>query len=195
MTKPWEMAILAVLLLSIPGCGGLRYSQVAPEAKDFHPLRIAILPADTTAFPEAKAAINRLVEEVLSERRWFTTVLGGEAIMRRLEVSAELRQTTSDYLAKLDKVSFSDSELSGKIGALTDTDAFLLVRVDYWNYTTENDKKVGKVGLRITMIEARTGKTIWIAVHHRINDYVIIKPDLPDVARNLIREMIGYMPH
>jgi hypothetical protein len=45
------------------------------------------------------------------------------------------------------------------------------------------------------MIEARTGKTIWIAVHHRINDYVIIKPDLPDVARNLIREMIGYMPH
>jgi hypothetical protein len=195
MARAWETAILAVLLLSIPGCGGLRYSQVAPEAKDFRPRRMVVLPADTTAFPESKVVINRLVTEILSERRWFTTVIGGDEIMRRLEGSADLRQATSDYLVKLDKVSYSDPELSGKIGALTGADALLLVRVDYWNYTTENDKKVGKVGLRMTMIEAGTGKTIWVAVHYRISDYVIIKPDLSDVARSLIREMIGYMPH
>ena len=85
--------------------------------------------------------------------------------------------------------------LSGRIGELTGTEAFLLVRVDYWNYTTENDKKIAKVSLSITMIEAKTGKILWTAVHHRISDYLIIKPDLPDVARDLIREMIGYMPH
>ncbi len=71
----------------------------------------------------------------------------------------------------------------------------LLVRVDYWNYTTENDKKMGKVSLSITMIEAKTGKTVWTAVHNRTSEYMIIKPDLPDVARGLIREMIDYMPH
>ncbi len=54
---------------------------------------------------------------------------------------------------------------------------------------------MAKVGISITMIEAKTGKTIWRAAHSRTSEYVIIKPDLPDVARGLIREMIGHMPH
>jgi hypothetical protein len=188
--------VLALLLLSISGCGGgLRYSQVAPEAKNFHPRRVAVLPADTTAFPEAKSTIDRLFAEVLNERKWFTGVVGGEEIGRRLKTDTELRQVTEDYLVKREKVSFSDPALSGRIGVLTDTEALLLVKVDYWNYTTENDKKVGKVSVSITMIEAGTGKTLWTAIHQRSSDYMIIKPDLPDVARALIREMIGHMPH
>jgi hypothetical protein len=194
MTKTWEATILAALLLSIPGCGGLRYSQVSPEAKDFHPRRIAVLPADATTFPEAKGTVDRLFAELLSERGWFSSVVGGETFERRLETDAELRHTASEYLAKLDKVSFSDPALSGRIGALIDVEALLLVRVDYWNYTTEQDKKVGKVSLSIVMIEAKTGKTVWTAIHQRISDYLIIKPDLSDMARGLIREMIGYMP-
>ena len=195
MTKKKGTAILTILLLGLLGCGGLRYSQVAPEAKDFHPQRVAVLPADTTAFPEAKASIDRVFAEVLAERKWFTDIVGGETIGRRLETDAELRQAVTEYLAKLRNVSYSDPELSGRIGALTRTEALLLVRVDYWNYTTEDDTKKGKVGISITMIEAKTGKTIWRAVHNRASDYVIIKPDLPDVARGLIREMIGHMPH
>jgi PBP1b-binding outer membrane lipoprotein LpoB len=196
MTKTWRMVVLAFLLLSIPGCGGgLRYSQVAPEAKDFHPRRVAALPADTTAFPEAKGVIDRLFAEALSEQKWFTAVVGGEEIGRRLKTDTELRQVTEDYLAKREKVSYSDSALSGRIGVLTDAEALLFVRVDYWNYTTENDKKVGKVNLSIEMIEAQTGKILWTAVHQRISDYMIIKPELHDMAKGLIREMIGYMPH
>lgn len=195
MTKTWEATVLAVLLLSIPSCGGLRYSEVSPEAKDFHPRRIAVLPAEATTFPEAKGVIDRLFAEVLNKRGWFSSVVGGETFGRRMETDAELRQAVAEYLAKLDKVSFSDPALSGRIGVLIDAEALLLVRVDYWNYATENDKKVGKVSLSITMIEAKTGKTVWTALHHRISDYLIIKPDLPDVARDLIREMIGYMPH
>jgi hypothetical protein len=195
MTKTWEATILAVLLLSIPSCGGLRYSQVSPEAKDFHPQRIAVLPADTTTFPEAKGVVDRLFAELLKERGWFSSVIGGETFGHRLEKDAELRQATSEYLAKVDKVSFSDPALSGRIGVLTDVEALLRVRVDYWNFATENETKVGKVSLNIAMIEAKTGKTIWTAIHHRISDYVIIRPDLPDIARGLIREMIGYMPH
>jgi len=192
ITKTWITAVIAFLFL---GCGGLRYSEVSPEARDFHPRRVAVLPADTRAFAEAKGDIDRLFAEVLSERKWFADVVGGEAIGRRLESDETFRQVITDYLAKLANVRFSDPAMSGRLGELTGAEAFLLVRVDYWNYTTENDKKIAKVSLTITMIEAKTGKTIWTAVHNKISDYMILKPDLPDVARALIREMIGYMPH
>ncbi len=195
MMKAWGAAALAILLLGLFGCGGLRYSHVSPEAKDFHPRRIAVLPADVKTFPEAKGAIDSLISEALSERKWFAAVVGGEEIGLRLETDETLRQAVAEYLAKLDKVSFSDPALSGRIGELTRAEAFVLVRVDYWNYTKENDKKVGKVSLRLTLIEAGTGKIVWTAGHQRASDYLIMKPALPDVARDIIREMIDYMPH
>jgi len=195
MMKAWGAAALAILLLGLFGCGGLRYSHVSPEAKDFHPRRIAVLPADVKTFPEAKGSIDSLISEALSERKWFAAVVGGEEIGRRLETDETLRQAVAEYLAKLDKVSFSDPTLSGRIGELTRAEAFVLVRVDYWNYTKENDKKVGKVSLSLTLIEAGTGKIVWTAGHQRASDYLIMKPALPDVARDIIREMIDYMPH
>ncbi len=195
MMKAWGAAALAILLLGLFGCGGLRYSHVSPEAKDFHPRRIAVLPADVKTFPEAKGAIDSLISEALSERKWFAAVVGGEEIGLRLETDETLRQAVAEYLAKLDKVSFSDPALSGRIGELTRAEAFVLVRVDYWNYTKENDKKVGKVSLSLTLIEAGTGKIVWTAGHQRASDYLIMKPALPDVARDIIREMIDYMPH
>jgi hypothetical protein len=193
--KPWITAVIAPLFLGILSCGGLRYSEVSPDARDFHPRRIAVLPADTRAFAGAKGDIDRLFAEVLSEKKWFADVVGGETISRRMESDGTFRQVITDYLAKLANVSFSDPALSGTIGGMTGTEAFLLVRVDYWNYTTQSSNKIAKVSLSITMIEAKTGKTLWTAGHHKISDYMIIKPDLPDVARALIREMIGYMPH
>ncbi|OGP84403.1 MAG: hypothetical protein A2V87_09550 [Deltaproteobacteria bacterium RBG_16_58_17] len=195
MMKAWGAAALAILLLGFFGCGGLRYSHVSPEAKDFHPRRIAVLPADVKTFPEAKGSIDSLISEALSERKWFAAVVGGEEVGRRLETDETLRQAVAEYLAKLDKVSFSDPALSGRIGELTRAEAFVLVRVDYWNYTKENDKKVGKVSLSLTLIEAGTGKIVWTAGHQRASDYLIMKPALPDVARDIIREMIDYMPH
>ena len=194
ITKTGIKAVIAILCLGILGCGGLRYSEISPDARDFHPRRIVVLPADTTAFAEAKGVVDRLFTEALIERQWFD-VVGGEAVGRRLESDEAFRKVVAGYLAKRANVSFSDPELSGRIGGLTGTDAFLLVRVDYWNYATENDKKLAKVSLSITMVEAKTGKTLWMASHHKISEYLIIRPDLPDVARDLIREMIGYMPH
>jgi len=194
ITKTGIKAVIAILCLGILGCGGLRYSEISPDARDFHPRRIAVLPADTTAFAEAKGVVDRLFAEALIERQWFD-VVGGEAVGRRLESDEAFRKVVAGYLAKRANVSFSDPELSGRIGGLTGTDAFLLVRVDYWNYATENDKKMAKVSLSITMVEAKTGKALWMAAHHKISEYLIIRPDLPDVAKDLIREMIGYMPH
>jgi hypothetical protein len=182
-TKTAITTVIAILCLGILGCGGLRFSEISPDARDFHPRRIAVLPADTTAFADAKGVVDRLFAEALVERQWFD-VVGGEAIGRRLESDEAFRKAVAGY-----------PELSGRIGGLTGTDAFLLVRVDYWNYMTENDKKLAKVSLSVTMVEAKTGKALWTAAHHKISEYLIIRPDLPDVAKDLIREMIGYMPH
>jgi hypothetical protein len=193
--KKWATAVVALLSLAILGCGELRYSEVSPDARNFHPRRVAILPADTTAFAAAKGDIDRIFAEVLSERKWFADVVGGEAIARRMESDEAFRQVVGGYRAKLAGLTFSDPAMSKRLGEMAGVEAFLLVRVDYWNYTTEDDEKVAKVSLTVTLVEAETGKTIWTAGHHRISGAKIIKPDLPDVARDLIREMVGYMPH
>lgn len=84
ITKTGIKAVIAILCLGILGCGGLRYSEISPDARDFHPRRIAVLPADTTAFAEAKGVVDRLFTEALIERQWFD-VVGVEAMGRRLE--------------------------------------------------------------------------------------------------------------
>jgi hypothetical protein len=188
------MFLSIALLTGIMGCGGLRYSEVSPDARDFHPRRIAVLPANSAAFPEAKGDTDRLFAEVLRERKWFDDVIGGADIGRRMESDEGLRQVVTDYLAKLANVSFSDPALSGRLGELTGAEALILVRVDSWNYTVEKDTKIAKVSLSIQLVEAKRGKILWTAVHQRISDYLIIRPNLPDVARDLIREMIGHMP-
>jgi len=186
---------LIFLVLGPSGCGELRYSEISPDARDFHPRKIAVLPADVAAFPEAAGSVDRLFTEALTESRWFEGILGGESLAERLRKDEELRGAVSEYLEKLTKVKFSDPELSSRIGALTGTEAFLVNRVDSWNYTVLDDKKVGKVGLSITMVEAKTGKILWNAAHNRVSDYLIVKPELANMARGLIREMIDRMPH
>jgi len=40
------------------------------------------------------------------------------------------------------------------------------------------------------MIDASSGKILWKAGHHEAEDYMLIKPKLPDVAKNVFRKMI-----
>ena len=86
------------------------------------------------------------------------------------------------------------SGLSKKIGEKSQVDAFFVISIDFWSYTKENDKKIGKVGLGIKMIEASTGKIMWKAGHHKTESYMLIKPDLANVAKDLIKTMVGEMP-
>jgi hypothetical protein len=64
---------------------------------------------------------------------------------------------TADYTAKLKAVNFSDPDLSRRIGEICRVDAFLVVSLDYWNYTTEATDKVGKIGLSMKLISAAEG--------------------------------------
>lgn len=188
---PW-MFFLALMIF---GCGGLRYSQVAPDAKDFHPQKIGVLPVDVGSYEEARGVIDQIIAGALADKQWFTDVVAAETINNQIQSNDELRKVMFEYLSKLKTVNFSDVQLSKKIGELSKIEAFLVVNVDYWNYTKENDKKVAKVGIGIKMINASTGNILWKAGHHEAEDYMLFKPKLPDVARSLIKKMISEMPH
>lgn len=183
------------LVLLLAGCGGLRYSQVSPEAKDFHPQRIGVLPVDAGTYEEARGAADEVIAAVLVNRKWFTDVVAADAIGRQVQSNEDLRKALLDYLTKLKTVNFSDPALSRRIGELCRVDAFLVTSVDYWNYTMEGEKKVGKVGLSLKMVEASTGKVMWKAAHHETSRYYLIKPDLKGVAESLFKTMIEEMPH
>jgi hypothetical protein len=195
MKKTFGVVLALFLVLTLAGCGGLRYSQAAPEAKGFHPQRIGILPADVGPYEEARGAVDKVIAAVLVNKKWFADVVDADTINRQVQSNEELRKAVVEYLTKVRTVNFSDPALSRRIGELCRVDALLVVNVDYWNYTTENEKKIGKVDLSLKLVEASTGKFMWKASHSEASRYYLIKPDLRDVAQSLFKTMIDEMPH
>jgi len=197
MTKRlFAICSLTMLIISLAACGGLRFSQVSPEAADFHPRKIAVFPVEMAGNDkEAKSAVEKIVARALADKKWFSGITDTESLNRRLLANEELHKIMDDYLSKLRTVNFSDPDLSRKIGDIMDVDAFLLVSVDNWQYTMEKEDKVAKVGLGMQLYEAATGKLMWKAGHQITKSYILIKPELPDVARDVVEKMVDYMPH
>jgi hypothetical protein len=194
MKKFLTRFILMGAILSVIGCGGLRYSQLDPAAKDYHPKRIAVFTADVGTYEEARQHIEQIVPGVLMEKKWFDDVTDTASLSRQMNTNADLSKAMTDYLSKLNTVNFSDPALSKKIGELTKTDAFLLVAVDFWNYTVEKDK-IGKVSIGLKLIDAQTGKMMWKAGHQLKKSYTFFKPELSDIARSVVSDMVSEMPH
>jgi hypothetical protein len=44
------------------------------------------------------------------------------------------------------------------------------------------------------LIDARTGKDVWTSAHSISEKYVLLKPELSDVARKLAGKMLSDMP-
>jgi hypothetical protein len=196
MTRKLFLAgILIFCFLMVFACGGLRFSEMDPDAKDFHPKTIAVFPVQVGPYEEARTAVETIVADVLVEEKWFTEVVDTENLNRQILSKEELRNAMTEYLSKLDKLNFSDPDLSRKIGEMIKADAFLFVSVDIWSYTMEKDDKVGKVSMVMRLYEASTGKRMWKGGQHKAETYLLIKPELSSVARKVVRDMINEMPH
>jgi hypothetical protein len=194
--KLFVKCILLFFVLITIACGALRYSQVDLAAKDFHPQRIAIFPVvDVGTYEESRGDVEQITASVLIEKKWFADVTDTANLNRQIQANEELRKAMTDYLSKLRSLTFTDPDLSRKIGELAKIDAFLLISVDSWNYAVENKDKVAKVSIGMKLIEASTGKIMWKAGQHKSESYILIKPDLPKVARSVVRDMLDYMPH
>jgi len=190
--------ILIIFVLTTIACSGLRFSQSAPEVKDFHPKIVAVFPVEVWNHKEendSREAVEQIVAGSLVEKKWFASVVYADDLKKQIRASDELKKVMTDYLSKLRMVDYSDPDLSKKIGELAKIDAFLLVSVDDWEYTVERDKKLAKVGLTMELYDVSTGKLMWKSGHTIAEEYMIMKPDLPKVAQNVARKMISYMPH
>jgi hypothetical protein len=196
MSKRLSVLVLCLLLsMVLVACGGLRYSKVFPGAKEFHPTTIGILPVDVGTYGEARDIVDRIFSDILINKRWFSSVRSPEQIKSQMISDSKTTKIVVDYLTKLKTVNFSDPDLSEEIGRLYNIEAFLVVHVDFWNYTIEGKDKVAKVGFATKLIDAPSGKVVWEAGHHEAQDYWLIKPDLADVAEDVANMMIDNMPH
>jgi hypothetical protein len=189
--------ILIIFVLSTVACGGLHFNLLAPEAIDFHPQTIALFPIEVWNHKEAdsRTVVEQIVAGVLIKKRLFFNVTDVENLQKQIFANEELRKAKDEYLSKLRLLDFCDSDLSRKIGVLTQIDAFLLLSVDEWKYTEQGDKKMAQVGLTMQMYDVATGKLMWKASHTITKDYMLIKPELPDIASEVVNKMAYYMPH
>jgi len=187
--------LLVSALMALSGCGELQYVKTAPEAKNFHPKAIGVLPVEVGINTEAKGIIDKVIADDLEKRRWLERVLSSSAIQNELSKDEELSKAMADYVSKLMTVSFSDPDLSRKMGSSFRVDALLISSLDFWEYTTLGEKKVARVGLGLTLVEAETGQVIWNARHEVQEKYRWWRPELVKVARKVVGDMIDKVPH
>jgi len=182
--KYFFKCILIFLMLTTVACSGLNFSQLAPEAIDFHPRRIAVFPIEVWNHKEidSRTVVEQIVAGSLVKKKLFINVVDVENLQRQVLISTELKKAKEEYLSKLQQLGFSDANLSERIGKLLEVDAFLFLAVDEWKYTEKGDKKTAEVGLTMEMYDVATGKLIWKARHSIVNDYLLIKPELPGIA-------------
>jgi hypothetical protein len=189
--------ILIVFVLLTVACEGLHFNQLAPEAKNFHPQRIAVFPIEVWNHKEvdSRVVVEQIVASSLVEKKFFTDVTDVENLKKQIKESEELRKVKDEYFDKLKMLTFSDPDLSKKMGELAKIDAFILLSVDEWKYTAVGDEKKAQVAMTMEMYDVSTGKWVWKANHSITSDYVLIKPELPKIARDVANKMIEYIPH
>jgi hypothetical protein len=189
------LIILLLMATAVVGCGGIRFSQETPEAKDFHPRGIAVLPVGS-AFPqETTEAAEKVLAEVVADRDWFARVVSSGDVRKIMSSSGEAKKILTDYLDKVKSVNFSDPDLSRKMGELLQVDAFLICDIDLWNYNITGVNKSAHVGMSMKLIEAGTGTVMWKAVHNEAKEYRFFKPNLSSMGKSLAQRMIRRMPH
>lgn len=188
--------VLASALMALGGCGGdLKYTKTTPEAKNFHPKAIGVLPVEVGINTEAKGVIDKVIADDLTKRRWLEKVVASSAIQDELSKDEELGKAVAAYVSKLMTVSFSDPDLASKMGSSFRVDALLISNLDFWEYTTHGEDKVARVGLGMTLVEANTGVVIWSARHEIQEKYRWWRPELVKVAKKIVDQMADRMPH
>jgi len=188
---------LLISFLTITACGGLRFHQLAPEGKNFHPRKIAILPIDVWNHKEvdSRAVVEQMVAGSLVEKKLFDRVMDAEMWQKQIQSNDASRDAVRNFFDKLRMLNYPDSALSQEIGRMAGIDAFLLIIVDEWKYGVREDTKTAQVGLTMELYDVATGKLMWKAGHDVTSEYVLIKTELPKVARDVVRKMIQDMPH
>ena len=188
--------ILSLLLFVtlLTGCGGLQEVWEGPGARVFRPQTIAVLPPMASQYDSAREDIQDVLVGALNRQGNIERVVSPENVTDIFQASKEAFDSLVFYFSRLEMTGQSDKDSAVKLGKALNVDAFLVVRVNSWEYVRKEGDNVGRVGLSLRLIDAATGTTARKARHERSDSYMFIKPSLKDIARELASEMIKYMP-
>ena len=195
LTRSSVHTIFLVLLVSLlSGCGGLQEVWEGPGARVFRPQTIAVLPPMASQYDSAREDIQDVLVGALNRQGNIERVVSPENVTDIFQSSKEAFDSLVFYFSRLEMTGQSDKDSAVKLGKALNVDAFLVVRVNSWEYVRKEGDNVGRVGLSLRLIDASTGTTVWKARHERSDSYMFIKPSLKDIAKELAGEMIKYMP-
>ena len=185
---------LALFVTLLSGCGGLQEVWEGPGARVFRPQTIAVLPPMASQYDSAREDIQDVLVGALNRQGNIERVVSPENVTDIFQSSKEAFDSLVFYFSRLEMTGQSDKDSAVKLGKALNVDAFLVVRVNSWEYVRKEGDNVGRVGLSLRLIDADTGTTVWKARHERSDSYMFIKPSLKDIAKELASEMIKYMP-
>lgn len=185
---------LAALLLINAGCGGLQEVWEGPGARVFRPQAIAVLPPMASQYDSAREDIQEVISSALNRIAHIERVVAPEQVTDVFQGSKEAFDALVFYFSRFEMTGQSDKESAVKLGKALNVDSFLVVRVNSWEYVRKEGDNVGRVGLSLRLIDATSGTTVWKARHERSSSYMFYKPNLKDVAQDLVDEMIKQMP-
>jgi len=185
---------LGLFISVLSGCGGLQEVWEGPGARVFRPQTIAVLPPMASQYDSAREDIQDVLVGALNRQGNIERVVSPENVTDIFQASKEAFDSLVFYFSRLEMTGQSDKDSAVKLGKALNVDAFLVVRVNSWEYVRKEGDNVGRVGLSLRLIDATTGTTVWKARHERSDSYMFIKPSLKDIAKELANEMIKYMP-
>ncbi len=183
------------MILFLVGCGGLNFSQVSPEAGNFHPKTIAILPATVGQYESARDIVDVAVSRSLTNRGWFDNVVDVTTIKTQTIRTPELANDLSSYIQRINTLGVSDSEMARRLHDRLKADALFLTYITSWGYGRIDGNKIGRVGLGLKLVDASKGTIIWKANHELTEDYLLLKPKLDHIADNVLEILLDEMPH
>jgi hypothetical protein len=186
--------VLSTIFLFVTGCGGLQEVWEGPGAKMFRPQAIAVLPPMASQYDSAREDIQDVLSGALIKVASIERVVSPESVTDIFQGSKEAFDSLVFYFSRLEMTGQSDKESAIKLGKALNVDSFLVVRVNSWEYIRKEGDNVGRVGVSLRLVDATTGTTVWKARHEKSSSYMFFRPNLKDVAKDLAREMISYMP-
>jgi hypothetical protein len=192
--QKWILALVGFLVLMHAGCGGLQEVWEGPGAKMFRPQAIAVLPPMASQYDSAREDIQDVLSSALTKVASIERVVTPESVTDIFQGSKEAFDSLVFYFSRLEMTGQSDKESAIKLGKALNVDSFIVVRVNSWEYMRKEGDNVARVGLSLRLVDATTGTTVWKARHERSDSYMFKRPNLKDVAKDLAREMISYMP-
>jgi hypothetical protein len=189
-----KKVLLAVFALIFSGCAGVNFSQVNPEARDFHPRSIAVMPATVGEYESSRDVVEQVVSSSLLKTGYFENVVDSTSVKTQVAGSAELANDVSSFIQKLNTIGVSDKEAISRIKTSVNTEAVFLTYVTSWGYGRSEGNKVARVGLGVKLVNAENGQLVWKANHEVTEDYTIMKPDLNDMAEDVLEVLMKEMP-